>query len=130
MEGRAGFKLFEVAPHIFTVPGGFYRGSFAILMNQDTYDGLSDENRAALDSIAGETLSRVAGRMWDTIDDIGAATMADNKSELFTEASAQDAAAWEALKGPIIEGVLAEVSDKGIDAKAVQAFIADEMANN
>ena len=130
MEGRAGFKLFEVAPHIFTVPGGFYRGSFAILMNQDTYDVLSDENRAALDSIAGETLSRVAGRMWDTIDDIGAATMADNKSDLFTEASAQDAAAWEALKGPIIEGVLAEVSDKGIDAKAVQAFIADEMANN
>jgi len=56
--------------------------------------------------------------------------MADNKSELLTEASAQDAATWEVLKGPIIEGVLAEVSEKGIDAQSVQAFIAAEMANN
>lgn len=130
MEARAGFKLFEVAPHSYVVPGGFYRGSFAIVMNQETYDGLAEADRAALDAIAGATLSRVAGKVWDEIDGIGLATVAANDGNTLTEASAQDAAKWQELTGPLIEGVLAEVSAKGIDAPAVQAFIAKEMAGN
>ena len=31
-EGKASFKLFEVAKNTFTVPGGFYRGSFALII--------------------------------------------------------------------------------------------------
>lgn len=130
METRRGFKLFEVAQNSFTVPGGFYRGSFAIVMNQDTYDGMSAEDRAALDSIIGENLSRVAGQTWDTIDAAGLTTFDEFDDNTLTEASADDVAKWEALTGPIIESVLAEVSEKGIDAVAVQAFIAAEMAAN
>ena len=129
MEARAGFKLFEVAQNSFTVPGGFYRGSFAVIMNQDTYDAMSEEDRAALDSITGEMLSRVAGQTWDQIDVIGAATIDDNDSNTLTEASAADVAAWQDLTGPIIEGVLQEVSAKGIDAEAVRSFISTEMSN-
>ncbi len=130
MEARAGFKLFEVAPHSYSVPGGFYRGSFAIVMNQDKYDSLSDEDRAALDTIAGEALSQVAGRMWDEIDQIGIETIDGNEGNSWTEASEVDVAAWNEMTGPIIENVLAEVSDKGIDAVAVQTFIAEQMSGN
>ena len=129
MEARAGFKLFEVAQNSFTVPGGFYRGSFAIVMNQDTYDAMSDADRAALDGIAGEMLSRVAGQTWDEIDVIGAATIDGNENNTLTEASPADVKAWQDLTGPIIAKVLAEVSDKGIDAAAVQSFISKEMSN-
>lgn len=129
MEARAGFKLFEVAQNSFTVPGGFYRGSFAIIMNQDAYDAMSDEDRAAIDGVTGEMLSRVAGQIWDQIDVVGAATIDENESNTLTEASDADIAAWQELTDPIIEGVLEEVSAKGIDAGAVRDFISSEMEN-
>ena len=68
METKKSFKLFEVVKHSYEVPGGFYRGSFAVVMNQETFDRLSDADRAALDGVFGETLSRVAGKAWDVID--------------------------------------------------------------
>ncbi|MCV6591914.1 MAG: TRAP transporter substrate-binding protein [Silicimonas sp.] len=130
MEGKAGFKLNEVAKHTYSVPGGFYRGSFAVILNEDTYEGMSDEDRAAVDTLLGEKLSRIAGAMWDEIDGIGMDALNNTADNSYAEASAEDAAKWQELTGPIIAGVLAEVSDKGIDAAAAQAFIAGEMAGN
>ena len=130
MEGKAGFKLNEVAKHTYAVPGGFYRGSFAIVMNEDTYEGLSDADKAAVDSLFGEKLSRIAGAMWDQIDDLGMDALQGTADNSYSEASAEDASKWQQLTGPIIEGVLAEVADKGIDAAGAQAFIAEQMAAN
>ena len=130
MEGKASFKLYEVAKHTYTMPGGFYRGSFALIMNQDTYDNLSDEDRAALDSIIGEPLSRMAGQVWDKLDAVGLEKLNETEGNALHEASAADAEKWNAMTGPIIETVMAEVSAKGIDAAAVKAFIASEMSGN
>ena len=128
MEGKAGFKLFEVAKNTFTVPGGFYRGSFALIMNSDTFDGLSDEDQAALNKLFGKKASRLAGEVWDKIDEIGAQALADNDDNSLREASAADAAKWREISQDIIKDVLAEVDESGIDAAAVQEFIAEEMS--
>ena len=130
MEGKASFKLHEVAKHTYAVPGGFYRGSFAVIMNQDTYDGLSDADRAAVDTVLGENLSRIAGQVWDKIDAVGDEALKNAADNSYTEASAEDTAAWQELTGPIIDKVKAEVNVLGIDADAVQAFIAEQMAAN
>lgn len=129
MEGKAGFKLFEVAKHTYTVPGGFYRGSFAIIMNQDAFDGISAADQAALNGVFGEHMSRIAGQMWDTIDAKGMSVLEANADNSYTVANAGDTAKWEAMSGPIIDKVLGEVSDKGIDAKAARDFIAAQMAS-
>ncbi len=128
MEGKAGFKLNEVAKNSFTVPGGFYRGSFALIMNSDTFDGLSDEDQAALSEVFGENASRMAGQVWDEIDAIGLKALKDTADNSLREASADDAAKWREMSAAIGEGVLAEVAEKGIDAEAAQAFIAEQMA--
>ncbi len=130
MEGKASFKLFEVAKHTYRVPGGFYRGSFALIMNGDTFSSLSEADQAALDGVFGEAASRLAGQMWDAIDKVGHKALEDNADNSLTEASADDAAKWTELTGPIIAGVLDEVSALGIDAAAAQAFIAEQMAAN
>ena len=130
MEGKAGFKLFEVAKNTFTVPGGFYRGSFAVIMNEDAFDGLSDADRAALEGLFGENASRLAGQVWDEIDAIGAKALMDAGDNQLIEASAEDAAAWAGISAGIVDGVLAEVNGLGIDASAAQAFIAETMAAN
>ncbi|MCG6904330.1 MAG: TRAP transporter substrate-binding protein [Rhodobacter sp.] len=130
MEGKASFKLYEVAQHTYTVPGGFYRGSFAMIMNPDSFARLSEADQAALDELFGEKVSRIAGRMWDTIDGVGAEALAAHADNSLTEASAADAAAWQELTGPIIAAVKAEVAGLGLDADEVQAFIAEQMAAN
>lgn len=129
MEGKASFKLFEVAKNTYTVPGGFYRGSFAIIMSEEAWDRLSDEDRAALEGVFGEEASRMAGQMWAEIDGIGLDKLNETADNSLRPASDADAAAWADLTQPIIDAVLTEVGDLGIDAAAVQAFIADEMAN-
>jgi TRAP-type C4-dicarboxylate transport system substrate-binding protein len=127
MEGKASFKLNEVAQHTYTVPGGFYRGSFAIIMNEDKFASLSAADQAALDTVFGENLSKIAGGMWDTIDGVGADKLASSSDNSLTEASAEDSAKWNALAGTIIDDVLAEATAKGIDAAAAHKFITDTM---
>ncbi len=128
MEGKKSFKLFEVAPNTYTVPGGFYRGSFAIIMNQEKWDSLSDQDKAALEKVFGENLSRIAGAMWDQIDAAGLETLKSSPGNSLNEATPEDAAKWQELTRPIIQKVLDEVSAKGIDAAAVRDYIAKEMA--
>ncbi|MFV1527825.1 MULTISPECIES: TRAP transporter substrate-binding protein [unclassified Phaeobacter] len=128
MEAKKSFKLFEVAKNTYDVPGGFYRGSFAIIMNQDTFDGLSDADRAALEDVFGETLSRMAGQAWDQIDAAGMKSLEEHADNSFTTASSEEAAKWQALTGPLIEKVIAEVAEKGVDAVAAHAFINAQMA--
>ena len=74
-------------------------------------------------------MSRIAGQMWDTIDAKGMSVLEANADNSYTVANAGDTAKWEAMSGPIIDKVLGEVSDKGIDAKAARDFIAAQMAS-
>lgn len=128
MEAKKSFKLFEVAKNTYDVPGGFYRGSFAIIMNQDTFDRMSDADRAALEDVFGEALSRAAGQAWDQIDAAGMESLKEHADNSFTTASPEEAAKWQALTGPLIEKVIAEVAEKGVDAMAAHAFINAQMA--
>lgn len=127
MEGKKGFKLTEVAQHTFQVPGGFYRGSFAVVMNEDKFKSLSEQDQKALETVFGETLSTMAGGVWDEIDALGKQASEATDGNTISTASDADNAAYTALAGPIIEKTLAEVSARDIDAKAVHAFIAAEM---
>jgi len=128
MEGKASFKLFEVAKNTFTVPGGFYRGSFAIIMNQDAYDGISAADQAALEKVFGEATSRMAGATWEAMDATGMQALKDNADNSLREATEADIAKYKEITAPVIAKVKSEVSAIGIDADEVQAFIAAEMA--
>lgn len=130
MEGKASFKLFEVAKNTFEMPGGFYRGSFAVIMNQDTFDGMSDADQAAVKAIFGEETSRLGGAAWDQIDADGLKALNDHADNKLTVATPEQAAEWAAIAAPIIDAVKAEVNAAGLDADAIQAFIAEQMAAN
>jgi TRAP-type C4-dicarboxylate transport system substrate-binding protein len=127
MEGKASFKLYEVAKNTYTVPGGFYRGSFALIMNEEAWDGLSGEDQAALEQVFGENLSRMAGAMWDDIDQAGLDALNEHEDNSLREATAEDAARWQEMTKPIIDGVLEEVAATGVDAEAARAFIMEQM---
>ncbi len=129
MEGKKGFKLTEVAQHTYQMPGGFYRGSFALIMNQEKFDSLSDQDKAALETVFGEAASKMSGGVWDEIDVIGTDATKSTEGNSITVASDGDQAAYAAIAKPISEKVVGEVAAKGIDAAAAVDFIAKEMSS-
>ena len=129
VEGRKSFKLTEVAKNLYEMPGGFYRGSFAIIMSEEKWNSLSPEVQAKLESdVFGETLSRLAGQTWDTIDAEGRAETEAAGDNSIREASAEDIAAFAAITDKIKAKILAEVAATGVDAQAAYDMIKAEMA--
>ena len=63
-------------------------------------------------------MSRIAGQMWDQIDAKGMSVLEANADNSYTVANAGDTKMGSHVR-PIIDKVLAEVSDKGIDAAAL-----------
>ena len=130
-EARKGFKLTEVAQNVYEMPGGLYRGSFALIMNQETFDGLPEDVRNALDGqVFGEPASRMAGTVWDAIDVAGRQVTMDTPDNSINPASAADVEAWEDIAAKIRASVLDEIAAKGIDARAAHDMVKAEMAGN
>lgn len=128
-ESRTGFRLTEVAKHMYIMPGGLYRGSFAIIMNPDTFDSLpADIQQALEEKVFGEPVSAAFGRVWDEIDEIGLEATRAEADNTITVANEADHAKYNELTKAIIEKVIAEVAATGVDAKAAHDFMMQEMS--
>ncbi|MBL6428959.1 MAG: TRAP transporter substrate-binding protein [Maritimibacter sp.] len=128
VDGRIGYNLDEVAPVMFEVPGGLYRGSFAAIMSKDTWESFDPELQAALDKkIFGEPMSALFGRLWDG-GDVAALENTRSLGNPIIEASQADIDHF----APIIENIKAtvmqRVSERGVDAVAAKAMFDEEMA--
>jgi TRAP-type C4-dicarboxylate transport system substrate-binding protein len=118
-ESRKGFKLVEVAPHLYEMPGGLYRGSFAFIMNEDAFADLPKDLQAALDEkVFGAPLSREIGKIWDQGDSDSIALTLKSAGNSITVASAEEQEAFGKMADKIIKSVIEEVAAKGVDAQA------------
>jgi TRAP-type C4-dicarboxylate transport system substrate-binding protein len=130
MESRKGFKLTEVAPYAYEMPGGFYRGSFAFIMNEDAFKKLPPDIQKALEEkVFGEPLSRAIGQIWDEIDAEGRQATMDTAGNAINEASDADKAAYKPIADAVTAKVITEVAATGVDAQAAHDFIAETMKN-
>ena len=129
MDSRTGFNLDEVAPHVFEIPGGFYRGSFAILMNLDAFERLPEALQDRLDAeLFGEPVSRLFGAAWD-VGDAAALEAANSDGDgSVTRASAADLERFETVAASVTAAVVEAVSGTGVDGAAARDLIATEMA--
>ncbi|SEQ82220.1 TRAP transporter substrate-binding protein [Thalassovita taeanensis] len=120
------FKLIPQLSEGISVPGGLYNTSFYIVMNKAKWDSLTPEIQAKIDSVTGEALARMAGKMWDKVDAKGLAAM-EGKITVTPATDAQLSAWTEALK-PIVDAKLAEVGETGVDAQAAYDMLKAEIA--
>ncbi|MEM9631288.1 MAG: TRAP transporter substrate-binding protein [Pseudomonadota bacterium] len=128
---RVGFKLNEVAKNLYDMPGGLYRGSFAIIMSQETFDSLPENVQQALDKkVFGEPASRMAGAAWDKSDKIAYEATKNAEGTKITPASDSDIAAFEKVTQEVTDKVLAELQEAGLDAQAAYDMVKKEMAGN
>jgi len=130
-ESRKGFKLTEVAPNVYEMPGGLYRGSFAFIMNEDTFADLPKDIQKALEeNVFGEPLSREIGKIWDEIDAIGREATESTEGNAIHEAAAEDMEKFSTIAEDVRAKVIAEVNEAGVDAQAAYDMIKSEMSSN
>lgn len=129
MGERISFKLDEVAKNVYEMPGGFYRGSFAVIMSQEKFDSLPEEIQTALDEqVFGEPSSRMMGAVWDQSDvDARAKTEAAGDNTIVT-ASAEDQSRFAEMAARVRDKIIAEITDAGIDGEAAYEMMRAEMA--
>lgn len=128
LESLRSFRVAEVAPHTLTVDGGFYRGSFAIVMNPMFWDQVSDEDRAAIESVSGERLSRLFGYMMDISDQRGV-EFGEENGATFTQASEQDIDYLRGVASNLQDAWSESIKSRGVDAPAALAFFHEQLVN-
>ncbi|MGB7318963.1 MAG: TRAP transporter substrate-binding protein [Planktotalea sp.] len=129
MGERISFKLNEVAKNVYEMPGGFYRGSFSIIMSQEKFDSLPADVQTALDSkVFGETASRMMGAVWDESDVAARKLTDDTADNKIVTASAEDQAAFAKIAEKVRAKIIAEVTEAGADGQAAYEMIVKEMA--
>ncbi|MEM9708470.1 MAG: TRAP transporter substrate-binding protein [Pseudomonadota bacterium] len=119
-------RLTEVLPFTYRVPGGFYRGSFSIVMSEEFLDSVGQEDAAAIQAVLGEDFSAFAGGAWDEGHKRGLDAQMSTGQVIDLEGDA--AARFEAIVPDIQQSVLEEVAAKGVDAEAALELIRETMA--
>ena len=82
MDGIPAFKIDKVVKYWTKSPGGLYRTSFGVVMNQETYNKLSAQDQAVIDSLSGEPLARKFGQAWDKSDKAALQVIEANKIQV------------------------------------------------
>ncbi|MFA3918502.1 TRAP transporter substrate-binding protein [Ruegeria hyattellae] len=131
LESRKGFKLTEVAQNVYEMPGGLYRGSFAFIMNEDSFADLPEDLQKKLDDqVFGEPLSREIGKIWDEIDAEGRAATEAADGNAINEASNDDQSKFATIAEEVRDKVLAEISEAGVDANAAYEQIKSDLSGS
>jgi TRAP-type C4-dicarboxylate transport system substrate-binding protein len=129
IDSRQGFRLTEVAPHYYEIPGGFFRGSFAYIMNEDVFADLPEDLRDALENeVFGAPISRMSGAVWDGGDAFSIELTEGTEGNTITRASEADIAAFAPIAERVEAAVIEEVSAKGIDGAAALASFREGLA--
>ena len=126
METMFAFKIAELAKYSYVNPDGMYTTSFGLLINQDTYEGLSASHRACVDKNSGVELTKVLGKMWDDADALGRREATKAGLEVI-EWSAAERNYFTQKTAPIQAAVLNEVSSRGVDAQAALDYFKSQL---
>ncbi|MEZ5811845.1 MAG: TRAP transporter substrate-binding protein [Rhizobiaceae bacterium] len=104
----ADFKLLEVA-NSYTIGAPLGRIAFFTVMNQARYDGLPEDQKAAIDALAGLPLSKSAEDAWNAKADQTIETLKADSKYTVIELSADEANAFGALTNPVTDKVVADL---------------------
>lgn len=119
-------RLTEVLPFTYTVDGGFYRGSFSVVMSEDFLNGVSKADRKAILNALGEDFSAFAGRAWDAGNKQGLDTQRRTGQVIALDGDA--AKKFTNMIPNIQRSVISQVKGIGVDADAALEIIRNTMA--
>lgn len=103
-EALTAFKLTDDLKYTMRVPGGLYNTTWFLVMNEGAWEGISEEDRAAIEAISGAAFAERVGAAWNAADEAALVAIeeagieiADAAAELLEEiksVAAGHEAAW------------------------------------
>lgn len=68
-EALTAFKLTDDLKYTTKVPGGLYNTTWFVVMNEGAWEGISEDDRAAIEAISGVALAERIGEAWNGADE-------------------------------------------------------------
>lgn len=121
-EGIPSFRLDGIIRHGTIIEGGIYQLTHAMIINPRKWDALSAADRAAVDRLNGETLTRMSAAVWDRINGAGIDKMKKAGITIHT-ASPEMMAGLRQRYAPLLDAWMREAAKKGVDGKAAWALV-------
>ncbi|MCB5364276.1 TRAP transporter substrate-binding protein [Pusillimonas sp. CC-YST705] len=121
------FRLLPLMKNAYQVPGGLYRDTHYLIINNNAYAKLSDEDRKAFDAASGEAFARLAGKAWDKVDAEAWEKMKAAGYEVVV-ASDDDLARIRAEGDALRDDWLARMQKLGVDGQAALEMFKEEIA--
>ncbi|MCC5963956.1 MAG: TRAP transporter substrate-binding protein [Rhodobacteraceae bacterium] len=121
------FRMYEVANY-FTLTGPIFgRSQFTVVMNEDSYNSLSEEHQAIIDDLTGIELSRQATQVYlDRADESVEFVRNDPDKEVIEFSEEEQARVLDTLS-PIYAEWVEEMDAQGIDGRAMLAVAGIEL---
>ncbi|MEQ9814896.1 MAG: TRAP transporter substrate-binding protein [Azospirillaceae bacterium] len=107
------FRLDEVATS-FTLGAPLGHISFYLVMNAERYDGLSEEHRAAIDTIAGRALSQSAEEGWNERAGQVIADLRADPDKTVIDLTEAEIAAFAELTLPVTDRIIDELGAQDV----------------
>lgn len=100
------FRIMEAVDHVLEVPMG--TSPLMVVMNRQTYEGLSEVGRAGIDKVSGASFAAYFGEQFDGQNDAARAEAIAAGKITITEPDQAMLEAWKAAAQPAIDTWLAE----------------------
>ena len=112
------FGITPVIESTTLIPGGLYTDTFWVAFNQETWDGLSPEEQAAVTKHSGMAIALLAGWAWTNGDRLGETGLKEKGVNFVTLADA-DVEEMRSRLGVLEEEWLAEAETRGLPGQGI-----------
>ncbi|MFD2739455.1 TRAP transporter substrate-binding protein [Sulfitobacter aestuarii] len=112
------FGITPVITSITRIPGGLYTDTFWVAFNQQSWDALSEEHKAAVEKHSGMGIAMLSGFAWSNGDAYGEGKLNEQGVEFITLPEGEVGAAREKLQ-PLETEWLAQATEKGFEGQQI-----------
>lgn len=112
------FKLLEVTKYHTDVP--IFNSQLLLVMNNDSWKGLTAQQRQGIDKSIGPQFGRAYAKHWDDGADSGRKAATDRGNEII-KLSAQEEARWRAAAKTAHDAWIEDMNKKGLNGKQMYA---------
>lgn len=128
-EGVFGFKIEDFVTSTTRVEGGLFNASFFLVMNKGKWDAISKKDQDAIMALAGETLARRIGKLWDSEEAVSGDKLKARGVTWVNADTAMMAKLRESL-APFEKKWIDDARAKGVDGAAALRMFREEVAKN
>jgi TRAP-type C4-dicarboxylate transport system substrate-binding protein len=114
LESVIPYRYPDIVQGFTSFEGGLYNPTLAVIMNLDTWESISEEDRAAIDAVSGEALALLSGNVLQEAADAAFNTMIEQG---IAHADADEAfvAAIREASAPVFENLVQLAADAGLE---------------